>query len=161
MKNLLELDGFAWDDACQMVTADDGVWQEYIKGHTDARQFMSRPVPYYKDLCLICSDPDLVESGCLSLQCLEPENGVQEMKPSRAAKSSHSPGASFSSEDEIGNVLEQVHAAIQALPDMDEDLILDACDFLEDDVKAKTFMALDVKLRKKWLLRKLLSQQRV
>lgn len=31
IKNLLELDGFAWDDARQMVTADDSVWQEYIK----------------------------------------------------------------------------------------------------------------------------------
>lgn len=31
IKNLLELDGFAWDDARQMVTADDYVWQDYIK----------------------------------------------------------------------------------------------------------------------------------
>ena len=31
IKNLLELDGFAWDDARQMVAADDSVWQEYIK----------------------------------------------------------------------------------------------------------------------------------
>ncbi|CAG7894083.1 unnamed protein product [Brassica rapa] len=38
---------------------------------------------------------------------------------------------------------------------MDEELILDACDLLEDDLKAKTFLALNVKLRKKWLLRKL------
>ncbi|GKV26717.1 hypothetical protein SLEP1_g35965 [Rubroshorea leprosula] len=51
--------------------------------------------------------------------------------------------------------IENVIAAVQELPDMDEDLILDACDFLEDEMKAKTFMALDPKLRKKWLLRKL------
>lgn len=31
IKNLLELDGFIWDDARQMVTADDYVWQDYIK----------------------------------------------------------------------------------------------------------------------------------
>jgi hypothetical protein len=31
IKNLLELDGFTWDDARQMVTADDYVWQDYIK----------------------------------------------------------------------------------------------------------------------------------
>lgn len=31
IKNLLELDGFVWDDARQMVTADDNVWQDYIK----------------------------------------------------------------------------------------------------------------------------------
>lgn len=31
IKNLLELPGFAWDDTRQMVTADDYVWQDYIK----------------------------------------------------------------------------------------------------------------------------------
>ena len=31
IKNLLELDGFVWDDTRQMVTADDSVWQDYIK----------------------------------------------------------------------------------------------------------------------------------
>lgn len=31
IKNLLELDGFVWDDTRQMVTADDCVWQDYIK----------------------------------------------------------------------------------------------------------------------------------
>lgn len=31
IKNLLELDGFVWDDMRQMVTADDYVWQDYIK----------------------------------------------------------------------------------------------------------------------------------
>ncbi|XVF32831.1 hypothetical protein REPUB_Repub17cG0116500 [Reevesia pubescens] len=226
IKNLLELDEFAWDDARQMVTADDSVWQDYIKGHTDARQFMIRPVPYYKDLCLICRDQDADESDCFSLKILEPQNGVQEVKPRLAAKSSQSPTVSVSSEDEIGDVLEPAHVgpktigsslkykrqsenqlnsahskkprgeddsmasalrematavssltekkddgnsnsvsienvitAVQGLPDMDEDLILDACDFLEDELKAKTFLALDVKLRKKWLLRKLRPQQ--
>ncbi|OMO82032.1 hypothetical protein COLO4_23291 [Corchorus olitorius] len=225
IKNILQLDGFSWDSARQMVTADDSVWQEYIKGHTDARQFMTRPVPYYKDLCLICNDPDPDDNDCFSLQCLEPQNNVQEGKSHRAAKSSSSPAVSDSSEDEIGDVLEPAHmgsktggsnlrckrqsenqinsahskksrgeddsmasalrematavssltekkddgnsnsisienviTAVQALPDMDEDLILDACDFLEDEIKAKTFLALDVKLRKKWLLRKLRPQ---
>lgn len=31
IKNLLELPGFSWDDTRQMVTADDSVWQDYIK----------------------------------------------------------------------------------------------------------------------------------
>lgn len=31
IKNLLEVDGFAWDDGRQMVIADDSVWQNYIK----------------------------------------------------------------------------------------------------------------------------------
>ncbi|KAK8282822.1 hypothetical protein V6Z11_D08G050100 [Gossypium hirsutum] len=226
IKNLLQLDGFTWDDDRQMVIADDSVWQGYIKGHKDARQFMTRPVPYYKDLCLICNSPYPAGSDCFSLQCTEPENGVQDAKLGQATKCSLSPVTSVSGEDEIGDVLEPAHRdsnttgsnpkckrqpenrlnsshtkksrgeddgmasalremasmvssltekkddentnpipienvirAVQALPDMDEDLILDACDLLEDEIKAKTFMALDVKLRKKWLLRKLHPQQ--
>lgn len=65
--------------------------------------------------------------------------------------------ADKSKEDENANAVptEVVVAAIQALPDMDEELVLDACDLLEDQRKAKTFLALDVKLRKKWLMRKI------
>ncbi|TYH05001.1 hypothetical protein ES288_A08G050200v1 [Gossypium darwinii] len=226
IKNLLQLDGFTWDDDRQMVIADDSVWQDYIKGHKDARQFMTRPVPYYKDLCLICNSPYPDGSDCFSLQCTDPENRVQEVKLGQATKCSPSPVTSVSGEDEIGDVLEPAHrdsntngsnlkckrqpenrlnsahtkksrgedddmasalremasvvsslaekkddgntnsipienviTAVQALPDMDEDLILDACDLLEDEIKAKTFMALDVKLRKKWLLRKRRPQQ--
>ncbi|KAL3827791.1 hypothetical protein ACJIZ3_016593 [Penstemon smallii] len=61
-------------------------------------------------------------------------------------------------EDENANnvpAIEEVVGAIQALPDMDEDCVLDACDFLEDEKRANTFLALDSKLRKKWLMRKL------
>ncbi|XP_012082833.1 L10-interacting MYB domain-containing protein isoform X1 [Jatropha curcas] len=222
IKNLLELPGFAWNDTRQMVTADDYVWQDYIKTHTDARQFMTRPVPYYKDLCMICSDQNFDESDCFSAQCLELQNDFQEVKFPRASQSSQSPAASISIEEEFDDMFESIHTAsrnivlsgnkkrelenqsnsdyskrargkeegmasalrematavsslsdkrqdeisnsfsienvikaVQALPDMDEDLILDACDFLEDDMKAKTFMALDVKLRKRWLIRKL------
>ncbi|XP_026428227.1 uncharacterized protein LOC113324106 [Papaver somniferum] len=47
-------------------------------------------------------------------------------------------------------------AALGALPDTDEELFFDACDFLEVDAKrAKTFVLLDGSLQKKWLLRKL------
>ncbi|XP_065860417.1 L10-interacting MYB domain-containing protein [Euphorbia lathyris] len=216
IKNLLELPGFSWDDTRQMVTADDYVWQDYIKMHTDARQFMTRPVPYYKDLCKICCDQNFDESDCFSAQCLELQNDLQ---LPRTSQSCRSPAESASIEDEIDALesadtssksvllnqkkkrqsenqsnssnskkvrgeeegvatetavsslsdkrkdekdetsncvtIENVIKAVQDLPDMDEELILDACDFLEDEMKAKTFMALDVKLRKKWLLRKL------
>lgn len=227
IKNLLELNGFVWDDARQMVTADDYVWQDYVKTRTDARQFMTRPVPYFKDLCVICGHPSVDENDCFSIQDLEMQNEVHEVKFQVASKNSQCTVASDSGEDELGDLLEAaahmgsksalsgtknkrqfenwsdteflkksrskdeglpgticeavtavssfsdgkscdenlnsvaiecVIAAVQALPDMDEDLILDACDFLEDEMKAKTFMALDVKLRKKWLLRKLRPQ---
>ncbi|KAM7255665.1 hypothetical protein ACFE04_008563 [Oxalis oulophora] len=57
------------------------------------------------------------------------------------------------------NSIESVIEALQGIPDIDDDLMLDACDLLEDDTKVKTFMALDKRLRKKWLLRKLRSKQ--
>lgn len=51
--------------------------------------------------------------------------------------------------------IDNVISVLQAIPDMDDDLILDACDFLEDERRARMFLALDTNLRKKWLMRKL------
>jgi len=53
----------------------------------------------------------------------------------------------------VSNVMK----VLQAIPDLDDDLILDACDLLEDEKRARLFLALDANLRKKWLLRKLRS----
>ncbi|CAH2072013.1 unnamed protein product [Thlaspi arvense] len=185
IKSLLRSDGFGWDDERQMVTADDNVWQDFIKAHRDARQFMTRPIPYYKDLCVLCGDSGIEDNDCfVAMDWFDPETEFQEFK------SSGTTDLSLSAEEEDSNSLltepnkkrdhqlgttdtspiipkkprvdetktmaiEDAVEAIQALPDMDEELILDACDLLEDELKAKTFLALDVKLRKKWLLRKL------
>lgn len=199
IKNLLELKGFFWDDSRQMVTADDCVWQDYIKANTDARQYMTRPVPYYKDLCVICRDLNADERESLSDHNAEPgvasesEDQVVEILPMEGSASQknkrrlenplnstnpkktrqtddkdmaitlHETVSAVScllgsKEDEMDSLIENVVRAVQDLPDMDEDLVLDACDFLEDEKKAKTFLALDVKLRKKWLMRKLRPQ---
>lgn len=55
--------------------------------------------------------------------------------------------------------IENAIEALQAIPEIDDELLFDACDLLEDDTKAKTFMALNAPLRKKWLLRKLRPQE--
>ncbi|KAL2510511.1 hypothetical protein Adt_16111 [Abeliophyllum distichum] len=210
--NLLELDGFAWDDARQMVTADDRIWQDHIKAHTDARQYMTRPVPYYKHLRLIWKDLSSDIKDCMSGHNLEIQDEVPEIKfvqpfrvcqspdvsgsdqfleeedrPSASWKILPSQGTSKKARSKAEGVVHALHEmaaavsyladkrkedenlnsvpienvieAIQTLPDMDEDLVLDACDFLEDEKKAKTFLALDVKLRKKWLIRKLRPPQ--
>lgn len=162
-----------------------------LQAHRDARQFMTRPIPYYKDLCVLCGDSEIEENDCfVEMDWFDPETEFQEFK------SSETTDLSISAEEEDSNSLlldpknkrdhqqlgttdtspinpkkprvdetetktmaiEDAVEAIQALPDMDEELILDACDLLEDEIKAKTFLALDVKLRKKWLLRKLRPQ---
>ncbi|KAK4406972.1 hypothetical protein Sango_0278200 [Sesamum angolense] len=185
IKNLLELDGFAWDEARQMVIADDRVWQNCIKVHTEARQYMTRPVPYFEDLCLIFRELNGEERDAITthqsleilMKILKSNLSLRQLEfPLMAGSSKRSRSenegvvhaihematavSSFVDKRKEGDNLnaipvELVVTAIQALPDMDEDLVLDACDFLEDERRAKTFLALDVKLRKKWLLRKL------
>lgn len=190
---------------------------DYVQAHTDARQYMTRPVPYYEDLCLIFgelngdekesntshqnldtldemkfiavhpspaasvsssdqfhkengssdSDYNIIAAnqtikrqldtaptaGYLKKSRIENENVVHAIRQMATAVSSL---AERKEEENMNTIpVEVVVAAIQALPDMDEDLVLDACDFLEDEKKAKIFLALDVKLRKKWLMRKL------
>ncbi|XP_024981143.1 L10-interacting MYB domain-containing protein isoform X1 [Cynara cardunculus var. scolymus] len=210
IKKLLESEGFFWDDLRQMVIADDRAWQDYIEANSDARQYMTRPVPYYKDLCIVCKEvntsdgreslsdnhsnqkdeagilkqthsatvSDEQESPHLDLKRkLENRWSSEHLKKARMDEESMASALrematavscladkmknedDDDDDDDNSSKLIAVVKAIQGLPDMDEDLILDACDFLEDDdKKAKTFLALDVKLRRKWLIRKLRPQ---
>ncbi|XP_054819374.1 uncharacterized protein LOC129318557 isoform X2 [Prosopis cineraria] len=55
--------------------------------------------------------------------------------------------------------LDEVFETVQNIPDFDDDLIIEACEYLcFDDKKALMFMKLDERLRKKWLLKRLRGQ---
>ncbi|XP_043721145.1 L10-interacting MYB domain-containing protein-like [Telopea speciosissima] len=222
LRSILDHNGFVWDDTRKMVTADDYVWQDYIKAHPYARQYMTRPVPYYNDLCMICRDLT-VDGGN---NCSGNDMGrISKVEISKESRNLQSPAVSVAQEDLVdylqdssshlgGDIdasdqknkcrfrasstsqhskkvrrsncggmmeairemasavtsladknkennncnsvsIENVIEAVQAVPELDEELLLDACDFLEDEKMAKTFLALDVKLRKRWLVRKL------
>lgn len=52
--------------------------------------------------------------------------------------------------------LEEVVKKVQNIPDFDDDLIIEACEYLcFDEKRALMFLKLDERLRKKWLLRRL------
>ncbi|KAL2535512.1 hypothetical protein Fot_16903 [Forsythia ovata] len=51
IKNLLDIEGFSWDESRQMVTADNEVWDNYIKAHPNSPPYRVKTIPYYHDLC--------------------------------------------------------------------------------------------------------------
>ncbi|KAF8395743.1 hypothetical protein HHK36_019694 [Tetracentron sinense] len=62
LKELLAQSGFHWDETRKMVTANDSVWNNYIKTHPDARAFQERVIENYDELCMIFGDGHAIES---------------------------------------------------------------------------------------------------
>ena len=55
--------------------------------------------------------------------------------------------------------LEEVVEKVQNMPDFDDDLIIEACEYLcFDEKRALMFLKLDERLRTKWLLKRLRGQ---
>lgn len=53
VQRLLQQKGFSWDDTQQMITADDSIWDKYIKTHPDARTYRKKRLLNFHDLSLI------------------------------------------------------------------------------------------------------------
>lgn len=202
INNLLSHVGFFWDESKQMVTAEEVVWEAYIKEHPDFILYRDKFLGNYNDLSKIFASEvpdgrvnyeavgmemekkDELEamdidgvSGDLACQAAHIELCEQRRKRPALTPSSSEPlnkasktGQMQKSLSEMAGAvttwvnkkenknyvtIESAVGALQAIPDIDDELLLDACDLLEDERKAKTFLALDVTLRKKWLLRKL------
>ncbi|KAF8411585.1 hypothetical protein HHK36_004141 [Tetracentron sinense] len=66
ISTLLDQSGFGWDDTKKMVTADDSVWDEYLKSHSDARPYMTKSIPDFDSLSLIIANDSANGSGMLS-----------------------------------------------------------------------------------------------
>ncbi|XP_017983022.1 PREDICTED: L10-interacting MYB domain-containing protein isoform X1 [Theobroma cacao] len=202
ISDLLNHSGFVWDEAKQMVVANNDVWEVYIKEHPDAVSYKDKFLGSYSDLCKIFKDEVLDGRPSGQVLGVETDHSAPEVILDRAPGNLQTQGGDFHLFDQhrkrstatpdIGraskapktdqemqkmvsrmagavtrlasqkgnknySIIESAVDALQALPDIDDELLLDACDLLEDEKKAKTFLALDVTLRKKWLLRKLRS----
>ncbi|KAJ4964106.1 hypothetical protein NE237_024045 [Protea cynaroides] len=56
VKLLLNHGDFSWDEATGTITAPDEVWDEYIKGNTDAEAIRNNGCQIYKQLCTVFSE---------------------------------------------------------------------------------------------------------
>ncbi|GLU18932.1 hypothetical protein SLE2022_352080 [Rubroshorea leprosula] len=63
LKELLAQKGFGWDEKRKMIVADTSLWNGYIKGHPDARQFWGRSIEHYHEFCTVIGNDQLVV-GC-------------------------------------------------------------------------------------------------
>uniref|UniRef100_A0A5B6YGW0 Myb/SANT-like domain-containing protein n=1 Tax=Davidia involucrata TaxID=16924 RepID=A0A5B6YGW0_DAVIN len=192
ISNLLNQKCFVWDETQQTVTADNGVWEAYIKDHPDAAMYKDKVLETYSNLSLIFGNG--IHDGGLSF--LGPEMDIDhtalEMGMDGIIEGLQSPGKDITisnqrkkrrsatplpfacsrkvkktskeglqeagrsnTQGKIYSSIESIVDALQAIPDMDDELFLDACDLLEDEKKAKAFVKMDIPHRKKWLSRKL------
>lgn len=204
ISKLLSHGGFAWDEMQKMVIADGEVWEAYMKVDPDACAYRDKVLCCYDDLHKIYSnmvdgnfigeDPGTCgihdaqnlegDAGCTDARSPSGDYHISHPLSKRPGTPSHEPGpvSKLQKTDEMQGVLsghgiegatgdkipislgrseqksytiEGAISALQEIPDIDDDVLLDGCDLLEDERKARTFLALDAPLRKKWLLRKL------
>ncbi|CAM8961541.1 unnamed protein product [Rhodiola kirilowii] len=195
---LLNHEGFAWDETQNIIVGENTAWEDYSKEHPNVTMYRNRMLGDYPSLCLIFGSGNSYVGGfnfnnleieiddsalgveldgiCTSLEPREvnvykkrpASTPLRKASPRKARKNNNDTkqGAPLgimeagaptitNSQPQQQLPIESAINALQAIPDIDDELLLDACDLMEDETKAKTFLALDAGLRKKWLLRKL------
>nr|GMD92015.1 L10-interacting MYB domain-containing protein-like isoform X1 [Ipomoea batatas] len=157
VKYLLSQDGFTWHERHQMIVAEDRVWKKVIKAQQYFRRYRNKSLSFYKDMSIICGNETptfqygypFVKAGEFSVPIIQTtgkEANLRNVEEILEDDEREEKKCRYDTDTK------------EAYMDGDDDLLLDACDFLEDDNKAKVFLALDPGLRKKWLLRKLRPQ---
>ncbi|KAJ4834340.1 hypothetical protein Tsubulata_037539, partial [Turnera subulata] len=184
IRNLLSHNGFSWDVNQQKITAVDAVWKmplhigieswtvtlisaKFNKLQThQIEDFVGMEtetnIPVVEKNGLAGDVHSTVEETRVSDQQRK-RHGIMPIDsklPYKVQKIGQQEGVTAERKEtkNIGSI-ESAIEALQAIPDIDDELLFDACDLLEDETKAKTFMALNAPLRKKWLLRKLRPQE--
>ncbi|KAI9441114.1 Myb/SANT-like DNA-binding domain-containing protein [Lactarius psammicola] len=111
VKKLRGLSGFGWDDAQQMVTASDEVWEDYlkVKEHHQHQKFQQKKFPLYNEINLptptqsfdeLAIDPLLWSSS----DNVEKATDVTDRVP---RKPTRKPGASFYDSDDASSEVEE------------------------------------------------------
>ncbi|KAF8584008.1 hypothetical protein K439DRAFT_1298134, partial [Ramaria rubella] len=47
VQTLWDLSGFGWDEGRQMVTANEDIWEKYLKSHKEAQPFKKKLFPLF------------------------------------------------------------------------------------------------------------------
>ncbi|KDP23537.1 hypothetical protein JCGZ_23370 [Jatropha curcas] len=198
--DLLNQNGFYWDETEQTIIADDIDWQFYIKEHPGAIKYRDRILSSYNDLCMIYGNGVLVGRLSNYGAKMEIDNNDLDMglddiygdalyptgefevsdyrkkwKPTTSSTSvasrkvqrqnltypealgrkAHIVKTMEGKKEKEYISIEVIVDALQAIPDMDDELFLEACQLLENEKKAKVFVGMDVNQRRKWLFKKL------
>ncbi|KAK3032125.1 hypothetical protein RJ639_035935 [Escallonia herrerae] len=133
VKELLCNSGFTWDESQKMVVANDATWNEYIKENTavstqGSKQTRARPF-----------------SSSLSRQPCKKRRGndiVEDMMWAMATNIGRIADA-LTGRNELVR-LDEEFEIVKKIPGFDDDLIIEACEFLSlDERRAKMFLKLD------------------
>ncbi|TQE05076.1 hypothetical protein C1H46_009228 [Malus baccata] len=79
IKNLLDQNGFSWDNTRQMVIADKYAWDTYVKVHPDAQVYRNKALMTFNDLCLIYAHTQADGRYSLSSHDIDFDDEIQGM----------------------------------------------------------------------------------